>query len=113
LFAALGERVGPAEPPARLHGDLWGGNLLCDDAGAPCLCDPAVYGGHREIDLAMMRLFGGFGARTFAAYDEAWPLAPGHAARVPLYQLYPLMVHVNLFGGGYIGQVEATLDRLV
>jgi fructosamine-3-kinase len=113
LFAELDDLVGPAEPPARLHGDLWGGNLLCDDAGLPCLCDPAVYGGHREIDLAMMRLFGGFGARAFAAYDEAWPLAEGAAARVALYQLYPLMVHVNLFGGGYVGQVEATLDRLV
>jgi fructosamine-3-kinase len=112
LFAGLDERVGPAEPPARLHGDLWGGNLLCDETGAPCLCDPAVYGGHREIDLAMMRLFGGFGARVFAAYAEAWPLADGHAARVALYQLYPLMVHVNLFGGGYVGQVEAILDRL-
>ena len=113
LFAELPGLVGPEEPPARLHGDLWGGNLLCDEAGAPCLCDPAVYGGHREIDLAMMRLFGGFGARTFAAYGEAHPLAPGHADRVPLYQLYPLMVHVNLFGGGYVGQVEAALDRLV
>jgi fructosamine-3-kinase len=112
LFSSLAELVGPPELPARLHGDLWGGNLLCDDAGAPCLCDPAVYGGHREIDLAMMRLFGGFSARTFEAYDEAWPLADGHAARVPLYQLYPLMVHVNLFGGGYVGQVEALVDRL-
>jgi fructosamine-3-kinase len=113
LFAALPELCGPAEPPARLHGDLWGGNLLCDDAGAPVLIDPAVYGGHREIDLAMMRLFGGFGARVFAAYDEAFPLADGHEERVPLYQLYPLMVHVNLFGGGYVGSVEAALDRLV
>ena len=113
LFAALDELVGPPEPPARLHGDLWVGNQLVDEAGAPCLCDPAVYGGHREIDLAMMRLFGGFGARVFAAYDEAWPLADGHAARVALYQLYPLMVHVNLFGGSYVGQVEALLDRLV
>jgi fructosamine-3-kinase len=112
LFAVLDDLVGPEEPPSRLHGDLWGGNLLCDEAGAPCLCDPAVYGGQREIDLAMMRLFGGFGARAFAAYDEAWPLAEGHAARVALYQLYPLMVHVNLFGGGYVGQVEACLDRL-
>jgi fructosamine-3-kinase len=112
LFAALDDLVGPEEPPARLHGDLWGGNLLCDEAGAPCLCDPAVYGGHREIDLAMMRLFGGFGPRTFAAYDEAWPLAPGHEERVALYQLYPLMVHVNLFGGGYVRQVETALDRL-
>jgi fructosamine-3-kinase len=112
LFAALPDLVGPAEPPARLHGDLWGGNLLCDDAGAPVLIDPAVYGGHREIDLAMMRLFGGFGARVFSAYAEAWPLADGHAERVALYQLYPLMVHVNLFGGGYVGSVEASLDRL-
>ena len=75
LFRTLEELVGPPEPPARLHGDLWGGNLLCDESGGPCLIDPAVYGGHREIDLAMMRLFGGVGARVFDAYDEAWPLA--------------------------------------
>jgi fructosamine-3-kinase len=112
LFAALPELVGPDEPPSRLHGDLWGGNLLVDESGAPCLIDPAVYGGHREIDLAMMRLFGGFGGRVFDAYDEAWPLAPGHEERVRLYQLYPLMVHVNLFGGGYVGSVESALDRL-
>ena len=112
LFGVLEELCGPAEPPARLHGDLWGGNLLCDDRGGPCLIDPAVYGGHREIDLAMMRLFGGFGARVFDAYDEAWPLADGHRERVSLYQLYPLMVHVNLFGGSYIGSVEAALERL-
>jgi fructosamine-3-kinase len=116
LFAALEadapSLLGPPEPPARLHGDLWGGNHLVDETGAPCLCDPAVYGGHREIDLAMMRLFGGFGARVFDAYGEAWPLADGHASRVALYQLYPLMVHVNLFGGSYVGQVEALLDRL-
>jgi fructosamine-3-kinase len=112
LFAQLDDLVGPPEPPARLHGDLWGGNLLCDDAGAPCLIDPAVYGGHREIDLAMMRLFGGFGARVFAAYEEAWPLADGAAERVPLYQFYPLMVHVNLFGGGYVSSVESALSRL-
>jgi len=112
LFRVLDELCGPAEPPARLHGDLWGGNLLCDDRGGPCLIDPAVYGGHREIDLAMMRLFGGFGPRVFDAYEEAWPLADGHRERVPLYQLYPLMVHVNLFGGSYIGSVEAALERL-
>ncbi len=113
LFRVLDELCGPAEPPARLHGDLWGGNLLCDARGGPCLIDPAVYGGHREIDLAMMRLFGGFGARVFDAYQEAWPLADGHRERVSLYQLYPLMVHVNLFGGSYVGSVEAALDRMI
>jgi fructosamine-3-kinase len=113
LCGRLDSLLGPAEPPARLHGDLWGGNLHTDSRGQPCLIDPAVYGGHREIDLAMMRLFGGFGARAFAAYHEAYPLSDGHEARVALYQLYPLMVHVNLFGGGYVGSVEAALDRLV
>ena len=113
LFAKLPDLVGPAEPPARLHGDLWGGNLHVDENGAPCLIDPATYGGHREIDLAMMRLFGGFGARVFAAYEEAHPLPPGAADRVALYQLYPLLVHVNLFGGGYLGAVERALDQYV
>ena len=113
LFNSLETLVGPAEPPSRLHGDLWGGNLMADTQGQPCLIDPAVYGGHREIDLAMMRLFGGFGARVFSAYGEAWPLAPGSAERVDLYQLYPLMVHVNLFGGGYVGSVESALSRLL
>ena len=105
--------VGPKEPPSRLHGDLWGGNLHVDELGAPCLIDPAVYGGHREIDLAMMRLFGGFGERVIAAYEEAFPLAPGAHERVPLYQLYPLLVHVNLFGGSYVGSVRRALDSYV
>jgi fructosamine-3-kinase len=109
LRLALPERIGPEEPPSRLHGDLWGGNLHVDELGEPCLIDPAVYGGHREIDLAMMRLFGGFSERVFSAYDEAWPLAPGAAERVPLYQLYPLLVHVNLFGGSYVSPVRRAL----
>lgn len=111
LFGKLDQLVGPSEPPARLHGDLWGGNLHVSAEGAPCLIDPAVYGGHREMDLAMMKLFGGFGARVFAAYDEAFPLAPGHEERVALYQLYPLLVHVNLFGAGYLGAVKSALGR--
>jgi fructosamine-3-kinase len=110
LAERLAEWVGPEEPPSRLHGDLWGGNLHVDERGLPCLIDPAVYGGHREVDLAMMRLFGGFGQRVFDAYHEAFPLAPEHEQRVALYQLYPLLVHVNLFGGSYAGQVARALE---
>jgi fructosamine-3-kinase len=113
LASRLTQLVGPAEPAARLHGDLWGGNLHVDEQGAPCLIDPAAYGGHREVDLAMMRLFGGFGETVFRAYQEVWPLSPGHAERIALYQLYPLLVHVNLFGGGYADSVERSLARYV
>jgi fructosamine-3-kinase len=102
---------GPEEPPARLHGDLWSGNAIADRAGAPVLVDPAVYGGHREVDLAMMRLFGGFSERVFAAYDEAFPRAPGHEERVALHQLTPLLVHVLLFGGGYVRQTMRAVER--
>ena len=111
LRAKLPALVGPEEPPARLHGDLWGGNLHVDDTGGPSVIDPAVYGGHREMDLAMMRLFGGFGTRVFSAYREAMPLAPGADERVALYQLYPLLVHVNLFGGSYVGSVKRALSE--
>jgi fructosamine-3-kinase len=113
LLATIEDLVGPPEPPARLHGDLWGGNLLADDQGHPCLIDPAVQGGHRELDLAMMRLFGGFSGRVFASYSESFSLAPGHEERVPLYQLYYLLVHVNLFGGSYVSSVESALSSLI
>lgn len=113
LFDRLPQLCGDAEPLARLHGDLWGGNLVRDGAGRPVLIDPAVYVGHREIDLAMMRLFGGFSERTFSAYAEAWPLAPGWQRRVDLYQLYPLLVHVVLFGSGFVASVDAALRRLL
>jgi fructosamine-3-kinase len=95
------ELAGPAEPPARLHGDLWGGNVLAGADGHAVLIDPAAHGGHREVDLAMLRLFGSPGARVFDAYHEARPLADGHEARVPLWQLFPLLVHAALFGGHY------------
>ncbi|MEM9191505.1 MAG: fructosamine kinase family protein [Myxococcota bacterium] len=111
LFTRLEAIVGDEEPPARLHGDLWGGNLHCDDQGGPCLIDPAVYGGHREVDLAMMKLFSGFSARVFDAYHEAFPLQPEWENRVDLYQLYPLLVHLNLFGGSYTQSVERAVQR--
>ncbi|MFN8122886.1 MAG: fructosamine kinase family protein [Thermoleophilia bacterium] len=111
LCGRLPDLLGPAEPPARLHGDLWAGNSFPDAAGAPVLVDPAAYGGHRETDLAMMRLFGGFGDRVFAAYAEDHPLAPGHEDRVELHQLLPLLVHAALFGGGYAGSVRRILRR--
>jgi fructosamine-3-kinase len=96
-----GELCGPPEPPALLHGDLWAGNRLVDVDGANWLIDPAVYWGHREVDLAMMQLFGGFGASTYEAYDDAFPLAAGWRERVEWYQLPPLLVHAILFGGSY------------
>ncbi|MBN9107901.1 MAG: fructosamine kinase family protein [Pseudonocardia sp.] len=107
VCARLPELAGPAEPPARLHGDLWSGNVLWTADGA-LLIDPAAHGGHRETDLAMLELFGlPHLSRVRAAYDEAAPLAPGHAARIPLHQLFPLLVHVVLFGGGYVGRALA------
>lgn len=111
VVARLPSLVGPSEPPSRLHGDLWAGNAHTDEQGRPVLIDPAVYGGHREIDLAMMKLFGGFLDRVFEAYDEEHPLESGWQDRIPLYQLYPLMVHVNLFGGGYASSVERIVAR--
>ena len=93
--------AGPPEDPARLHGDLWSGNVMAGTDGRPVLIDPAAYGGHREVDLAMLRLFGRIAPATLAAYEELTPLAEGHADRVQLYQLLPLLVHAVLFGGSY------------
>lgn len=101
------------EPPARLHGDLWAGNRLVDDAGRSWLIDPAAHGGHREFDLAMMRLFGGFGAECFAAYDDAYPLASGWEDRVSIHQIAPLVVHAIKFGGGYVGAATAAISQYV
>jgi fructosamine-3-kinase len=109
----LADLGGPAEPPARLHGDLWAGNRLVGAGGVSWLIDPAAHGGHREFDLAMMRLFGGFGDACFAAYAEVWPLADGWAERVPLHQLAPLVVHAIKFGGGYVGATSQALAALV
>lgn len=99
------------ETPSILHGDLWGGNFIADECGEACLVDPAVYFGHREADLAMTRLFGGFEPVFYKSYDEEWPLADGHEERLPVYQLYHLLNHLNLFGGGYYTQSESILQR--
>jgi fructosamine-3-kinase len=96
-----------------LHGDLWSGNVLTDRDGVPVLVDPAVYRGHREVDLAMMELFGGFDSEVFHMYEKEAPLEPGYREfRRDLYQLYPLLVHVNLFGRGYVTGVRERVMRL-
>ncbi|MEM8923596.1 MAG: fructosamine kinase family protein [Actinomycetota bacterium] len=102
---------GPAEPPARLHGDLWAGNRIVDAAGRSWLIDPAAHGGHREFDLAMMRLFGGWADDAFAAYHEAAPLAPGWEDRIAIHQLAPLAVHAIKFGGPYAAATTAAVER--
>jgi fructosamine-3-kinase len=106
LIESVGERIedlsGPAEPPARIHGDLWSNNVVWSSDGVASIVDPAAHGGHRETDLAMLALFGApHLSRLLAAYDEAAPLADGWRQRVPLHQLHPLLVHAMLFGGSY------------
>jgi fructosamine-3-kinase len=111
LFSRMTELVGDEERVARLHGDLWSGNVHTDDQGLPVLIDPAAYGGHREVDLAMLQLFGSPSSDFFRAYNEVWPLALGHQSRVGLYQLYPLLAHLNLFGSSYLASCEQTLQQ--
>jgi fructosamine-3-kinase len=113
LIGRLGDLCGPAEPIARLHGDLWSGNVMAGPAGEPWLVDPAAYGGHREIDLAMLELFGAPGAEFYAAYDDVWPRADGSAERMALNQVLPLLVHAALFGGGYGAAVDRAVRQYV
>ncbi len=99
--------------PSLLHGDLWSGNAAFDEQGQPVIFDPAVYFGDRETDLAMTELFGGFSAAFYAAYNAAWPLDAGYATRKTLYNLYHILNHFNLFGGGYESQAQGMIDRLL
>jgi protein-ribulosamine 3-kinase len=119
---ACGERLlavvpallaGHAVRPSLLHGDLWGGNWLATAGGEPVLIDPAVYYGDPEADLAMTALFGGFGSAFYRAYEAVCPRAPGWAMRADLYNLYHLLNHANLFGGGYAQEARAVIERLL
>lgn len=105
----LAEKL-PPEPPALIHGDLWNGNFLIGSNGLPYLIDPAVAYVHREIDLAMARLFGGFDPAFYSAYQEAYPLQDGWENRIPFFQLYYLLVHLNLFGKSYYPAVKRAMD---
>lgn len=103
----------PKEKPSLLHGDLWSGNLIANENGYPCLIDPAAYYGHREADIAFTKLFGGFSSQFYDSYQNFFPLQPGFKQRSEVYNLYPLLVHVNLFGGGYLSRVVSILGHLV
>lgn len=111
LLDRLGDLLVEPERPSLLHGDLWSGNFIAGNDGRAWLIDPAVYAGHAEADLAMTELFGGFHPRFYDAYREARPLQPGYPQRRDLYNLYHLLNHLNLFGGGYLASVQRILRR--
>ena len=111
LYQKLPGLLADHERPSLIHGDLWSGNLMTNKEGMPCLIDPAVYYGNREIELAFTTLFGGFDHEFYKVYQAVMPMAPGYEERFDMYNLYPLMVHVNLFGGGYLRQVESILRK--
>lgn len=113
LLERLPALLDHAPKPSLLHGDLWGGNMGIADDGSPVIFDPACYFGDREADIAMTELFGGFGADFHAAYTAAWPLDAGYPTRKVLYNLYHVINHLNLFGGGYRRQAEAMIDQLL
>lgn len=101
------------ENPSLLHGDLWNGNIMTGNEGEPVLIDPAIYFGHREVDLAMTKLFGGFSELFYSAYEAAFQTEAGLHDRLDIYNLYPLLVHVNLFGGSYYHQTMSSVKRFI
>lgn len=110
LFNKL-EQLIPQESPALLHGDLWSGNFMVDHSGEAAIFDPAVYYGHRETELSFTMLFGGFSERFYHQYNDIFPLEPGFDNRIGIHNLYPLLVHVNLFGSSYLSGIVQTLNR--
>lgn len=110
---AVATSVIPDEPPALVHGDLWSGNAMCSGQNEPCLIDPAVSYAPREMDIALMKLFGGFNTAVFTTYQEIYPLASGWHNRMLLWQLYYYLVHVNLFGSSYAANVQRCIDAYV
>jgi len=110
LYAKLPELI-PDEKPALLHGDLWSGNVISNHRGLVALIDPAVYYGLREIEIAFTHMFGSFHGQFYNTYQEVFPLEPGFDNRKDIYNLYPLLVHVNLFGQSYVSGVKRTLDK--
>lgn len=110
LYARLDELL-PVEPSALLHGDLWGGNYMVSSDGKACLIDPAVYYGHREVDIAMTTLFGGFDEQFYISYNEEYPLEINWQQRLDIFKLYPLLIHLNLFGSGYLGSILSIIRR--
>jgi fructosamine-3-kinase len=107
------KEIFPNEKPAALHGDLWSGNYLCDKNSMPVLIDPAVYFGHRSIDLGMTKLFGGFDSRFYEAYHHHFPLPKNFEEQVDVCNIYPLLIHLNLFGSGYLTSIRSILKRFV
>ena len=112
LFKKLPDLM-PDEPPALLHGDLWSGNFMREPGGEPCLIDPAVYYGHREMEIAFTRLFGGFDDTLYQVYQECHPLEKGFEQRRDLCNLYPLLVHLNLFGTSYLPGIRQSLSAYI
>jgi fructosamine-3-kinase len=111
LAARLPDLAGPAEAPARAHGDLWSGNVMANAEGAPILIDPVAHGGHREVDLALLRLFGGPSERCYRAYEEVSPLSEGHSERIVLWQIGMILLHAYLLGGSYGAQAVSMARR--
>lgn len=113
LLAAVPKLLGHKPQPSLVHGDLWGGNAAITTSGEPVIFDPATYVGDREVDLAMTELFGGFPAAFYRGYNEVFPLAVGYERRKTLYNLYHVLNHFNLFGGGYASQANRMIDQIL